>query len=50
MLYVSGILVATLVEGVGVAIALGLYIVTAILWIVPDRRIDRAVHEYEKQS
>jgi uncharacterized membrane protein len=49
VLYLSGILVAALVEGPGVAIALTIYICTAILWIVPDRRIDRAVHEFEKQ-
>jgi uncharacterized membrane protein len=48
--YIVGTLSALLVdrEGhFGVAIALTCFIIVAIMWIVPDRRIDRAVRQYE---
>jgi hypothetical protein len=32
---------------VGVGIALACFVAVAIMWIVPDRRIDRAVRQYE---
>jgi uncharacterized membrane protein len=48
--YIVGIL-STLVGGsVGVAIALACYVAVAILWIVPDRRIDRAVRGYRMEN
>jgi hypothetical protein len=30
-----------------VAIALGCYIAVAIMWVVPDRRIDRMIQQHE---
>ncbi|MET8908996.1 TMEM175 family protein [Micromonospora sp. NPDC004551] len=48
--YGAGILSALLVDRggrVGVGIALACFVGAAILWIVPDRRIDRAVREHE---
>ncbi|MGW5668396.1 TMEM175 family protein [Micromonospora sp. NPDC003776] len=49
-LLVAGILSALTIDRhghVGVAIALTCYIVIAIMWIVPDRRIARVVREHE---
>ena len=34
-------------EHVGVGIALACYVAVAVMWIVPDRRIDRAVRQYQ---
>jgi uncharacterized membrane protein len=48
--YVAGILSALLVDRdghIGVAIALTCFVIVAISWIVPDRRIDRAVRQFE---
>lgn len=48
--YLAGILSALAIdEGghVGVAIALGCFVAVAVMWIVPDRRIDRAVRRHE---
>lgn len=50
VLYVAGILGALLVDRsgrVGVGIALACYVAVAIMWIVPDRRIDRVVREQD---
>ena len=50
-LYLTGIIGALVFdpEGhVGVGIALACYVIVAIMWIVPDRRIDRAVRQYQK--
>jgi uncharacterized membrane protein len=47
--YVAGILSALLVDRdgrVGVAIAVACFVSVAIMWIVPDRRIDRAVRQH----
>jgi uncharacterized membrane protein len=49
VLYVAGI-VSALAGGsghVGVAIALACFVGTAIMWIVPDRRMDRVAQRYE---
>ncbi|GAB1640023.1 TMEM175 family protein [Krasilnikovia sp. MM14-A1259] len=49
LLYVTGILSALLIDPnghVGVAIALACYVTVSILWIVPDRRIDRLARQY----
>jgi uncharacterized membrane protein len=49
VLYLAGILMAQFVDPsgkVGVALAVGCYVAVALLWIVPDRRIDRAVREF----
>jgi uncharacterized membrane protein len=43
--YLVAILSALVIPRVGVAIALACYVAVAILWIVPDRRIDRAIRE-----
>jgi TMEM175 potassium channel family protein len=43
----TGVLSALLIDGAGVVIAAACYIGVAVLWIVPDRRIDRAVREYQ---
>jgi uncharacterized membrane protein len=48
MFYLAGILCARFVGGknhVGVAIGIACYVLVALIWIVPDRRIDRAVRE-----
>jgi uncharacterized membrane protein len=48
VLYIAGILSALVIDRgghVGVAVALACYVSTAIMWIVPDRRIDRAVRQ-----
>jgi hypothetical protein len=49
-LYLAGILSALAIDRsghVGVGIALACFVGVAIMWIVPDRRIDRAVRQYE---
>jgi len=46
----AGILSALAIDRsgrIGVAIALACFVVVAIIWIVPDRRIGRVVHQYE---
>jgi uncharacterized membrane protein len=48
--YIAGISSALLIdrEGhVGVGIALACFVAVAIIWIVPDRRIDRVVREHQ---
>ena len=48
--YVAGILSAVTIDRsghVGVVIALACFVVVAIIWVVPDRRIDRVVRQYE---
>lgn len=48
VLYVAGILSALLFDPHGrggVFLASGCYVVVAVMWVVPDRRIDRAVRE-----
>ena len=45
-LYVAGILSALLIGGhVGAGIGEGFFVLVAIMWIVPDRRIERAMRE-----
>jgi uncharacterized membrane protein len=49
-LLVAGVLSALVIDRdghVGVWIALACFVVVAIMWIVPDRRIGRAVRQYE---
>jgi uncharacterized membrane protein len=49
-IYLAGILSALAIDRsarVGVAIALACFVSVAILWIVPDRRINRVVREHE---
>ncbi|HVQ90959.1 MAG TPA: TMEM175 family protein [Mycobacteriales bacterium] len=48
--YLAGILSALAIDRsghVGVGIAVACFVGAAIMWIVPDRRIDRAVRQYE---
>jgi uncharacterized membrane protein len=48
--HVAGILSALTIDRsghVGVWIAMACFVVIAIMWIVPDRRIDRVVRQYE---
>ena len=48
LFYVAGMLSAVLLEPegrLGVWLALGFYAVVAIVWVVPDRRIDRVIRE-----
>ncbi len=47
--YVLGMLSAAFIEphGLGVGIALAVYAFVAVLWVIPDRRIDRVVRERE---
>ena len=50
VLYLAGILSALLIDRdghIGVGIALACFVSVAISWIVPDRRIDRAVRQFE---
>lgn len=47
-LYLAGVLSALVIDRgghVGVAIALACFVTVAIIWIIPDRRIDRAVRQ-----
>jgi uncharacterized membrane protein len=49
LLYLAGILSAQFVgthEKVGVVLGIACYVLVALIWIVPDRRIDRAVREF----
>jgi uncharacterized membrane protein len=49
VLYLAGILSAALVDTdgkTGVVIAAACYVLVALAWIVPDRRIDRAVRDH----
>jgi TMEM175 potassium channel family protein len=51
--YLAGILSALVIDRSGhveVWIALGCFVGVAIMWIVPDRRIDRAVRQHEPQD
>jgi uncharacterized membrane protein len=48
--YLAGILSALVVDRgghLGVGIAMACFVGAAVIWIVPDRRIDRAVRQYE---
>jgi uncharacterized oligopeptide transporter (OPT) family protein len=48
--YLAGILSALAIDRggqVGVGIALACFVGVAIMWIVPDRRIDRVVRQHE---
>ena len=52
-LYVAGILSALLNRGserVGVWVAVACFVVVAIMWIVPDRRIERVIREGQSQG
>jgi len=52
-LYVAGILSAVAIDRgghAGVAVALACFVGAAIIWIVPDRRIDRMVRQYDHQD
>ena len=52
-LYLAGILSALVVDRsghAGVGIALACFVAAAIVWIVPDRRIDRMVRDHETQD
>ncbi|MET8153183.1 hypothetical protein ACIBSW_19160 [Actinoplanes sp. NPDC049668] len=49
MFYLAGILSALTIDRdghVGVGIAVACYVGAAIMWVVPDRRIDRAVRRH----
>ena len=48
--YLVGILATLVADNIGVAIAVACYVAVAILWIVPDRRIDRAVRGYRMED
>jgi uncharacterized membrane protein len=49
VLYLAGILCALLLpQRVGALIAFGFYVAVAIVWVVPDRRIERMVRDHEK--
>ena len=50
VLYLAGILSALVIDEsgyIGVATALACFVVVSILWIIPDRRIARAVRQHE---
>lgn len=49
--YFAGIFSALFIDPhgqIGVAIALACFVAVAIMWIIPDRRIDRVVHQIEE--
>ncbi|MEU2612993.1 TMEM175 family protein [Micromonospora sp. NPDC007271] len=47
VLYLTGILSALLIDGpVGVGLAEACYVAVAIMWVVPDRRIDRVLRQH----
>ncbi|WP_432971958.1 TMEM175 family protein [Dactylosporangium sp. CA-233914] len=51
--YLAGILSALMIDRsgwAGVGIALACYVGVAIMWIIPDRRIDRVFRQYEAQD
>ena len=51
VLYASGIASAAwLPTGVGIPVAMGFYVAVAIIWLVPDKRMERAVLAMEGQS
>jgi uncharacterized membrane protein len=53
VVYLAGIVSALAVDPdgrVGRAIGMGCFVAVAIMWIVPDRRIDRLVREYKEPS
>ncbi|SBT54880.1 TMEM175 family protein [Micromonospora narathiwatensis] len=53
VLYIAGILSAMLIDRsgrVGVGLALACFVAVAIMWVVPDRRIDRVVQERESHD
>jgi TMEM175 potassium channel family protein len=53
VLYLAGILSSLVIGGsghIGVGIALACFVAVAILWIVPDRRIDQVLHQYEPRD
>jgi uncharacterized membrane protein len=44
--YIAGILCAVIVAApVGAGLALGLFVVVAVMWLVPDRRIERVLRQ-----
>ncbi len=46
--YVAGILSALLIDGrVGVGLAEACFVAVAIMWVVPDRRIDRVLRQHQ---
>ncbi|MFU8875749.1 TMEM175 family protein [Micromonospora sp. SL4-19] len=48
--YLAGILSALLIDRsgpIGVGLAMACFVTVAIMWVVPDRRIDRAIREKE---
>ncbi|PWU45299.1 hypothetical protein DLE60_19070 [Micromonospora globispora] len=50
VLYVAGILSALLIDRsghIGVGLALAGFVTVAVMWVVPDRRIDRVVRQHE---
>jgi uncharacterized membrane protein len=52
VLYLAGVLAALTIDRdgrIGVWIALACYVAVAVLWIVPDRRMDRAVRQAADQ-
>jgi uncharacterized membrane protein len=48
VLYFAGILCAGLLGPVGPLLGFGFYVAVAIIWVVPDRRIERVVRDHEK--
>jgi len=53
VLYLAGMLSSVLIEPhgrLGVWVALACYATVAIMWIVPDRRFDRFIREFEQQE
>jgi uncharacterized membrane protein len=49
VLYFAGILCAWLLPGfVGALLGFGFYVAVSIIWVVPDRRIERVVRDHEK--
>ncbi|WP_406068555.1 TMEM175 family protein [Micromonospora sp. NBC_01638] len=50
VLYLAGILSALLIDRsghIGVGLALAGFVTVAVMWVVPDRRIDRVVRQHE---
>jgi uncharacterized membrane protein len=49
VLYFAGILCAGLLHGsVGALLGFGFFVAVSIIWVVPDRRIERVVRDHEK--
>ena len=48
--FLTGVLCALSIDSAGAWVAVGCYVAAVLLWIVPDRRIDRVVRQFDGAS